>query len=827
MRRALGRRTAALTTMLLLAAPAAALAKAAPGGAGKLDSALAELAAADARGQSVAAAAGARKLTVTPGERVLVEVYATAGEPVAAPRLERAGADVLATARGPGRLTVASAWVPVDGIDDLARVPGVRAVLPVQAGGTDAGAVQSQGDAAHAGPAARLLGPAGAGIKVGVISDSIDQVGAGIAGSRASGDLPASVRVLSDHAGQSDEGRAMAEIVYDTAPGITEMAFASGTAAGAAGKAAAIDALVADGAKIIADDIFYLSEPFFQDGQVAQAADRARAAGVLYLASAGNRARQSYESAPRFPAGDNVFHDFDAGAATDTTQTLVTVPNGRFVQVALQWDEAWGAAQTDIDVAIVRTSDDAVLASGITDNLQTTLPREIATWTNTTGAAVTVGVRILRFGASADAPPPTILKYIARGNFGAFAVAEHATSSDTINPDAAASAGALAVAAVAHDEPGLNDPEPFSSRGPKTRLFDPGGARLPAPEVRQKPELAAADGVNTTVPGFQPFFGTSAAVPSAAGVAALAWSANPALGAGTIRAALTNPANGNDCTLPGLPDPDCGFGFMLADRVVASLDGTPPVLTAAAPPPDGDGGWHRRTVPVTWSVADTQTLPQVLSGCAATTVTADGATTLGCRARSVGGTAESSVTIRRDATPPDIPAIAGIAATAYTPQTVPPAGAVSCAAGDATSGPAGCVVAGHRTDPGTHTLIATARDVAGNTRTATLTYTVTAPPAPPERSAAAAVRPRELVTLPSAKACVRRARRLKVRVAKPRVGAIRRVRVRVTGVRRAITARRHGTFTLPRVTRTRTRVTVTVTLADGRSATVARTYRRC
>jgi hypothetical protein len=118
------------------------------------------------------------------------------------------------------------------------------------------------------------------------------------------------------------------------------MAFASGTAAGAAGKAAAIDALVADGAKIIADDIFYLSEPFFQDGQVAQAVDRARAAGVLYLASAGNRARQS------------------------------------------------------------RASDNAPLASGITDNLTTTLPSEVATWSNTTGSAVTVGLRIVRYTAA-------------------------------------------------------------------------------------------------------------------------------------------------------------------------------------------------------------------------------------------------------------------------------------------------------------------------------------------------------------------------------------------------------------------------------------------
>ncbi|MEV0154281.1 PxKF domain-containing protein [Micromonospora sp. NPDC050686] len=54
--------------------------------------------------------------------------------------------------------------------------------------------------------------------------------------------------------------------------------------------------------------------------------------------------------------------------------------------------------------------------------------------------------------------------------------------------------------------------------------------------------------------------------------------------------------------------------------------------------------------------------------------------------------------------------------------SVPPA--PTCTASDATSGPAGCVVTGYRTDVGTHTLTATATDAAGNVGTATQTYTV-------------------------------------------------------------------------------------------------------
>ena len=63
----------------------------------------------------------------------------------------------------------------------------------------------------------------------------------------------------------------------------------------AAGKAASINNLVAAGVKVIADDIFYLDEPMFQDGVVTQAVDAAKAAGVTYFASAGNRASQSWE----------------------------------------------------------------------------------------------------------------------------------------------------------------------------------------------------------------------------------------------------------------------------------------------------------------------------------------------------------------------------------------------------------------------------------------------------------------------------------------------------------------------------------------------------
>jgi hypothetical protein len=70
------------------------------------------------------------------------------------------------------------------------------------------------------------------------------------------------------------------------------------------------------------------------------------------------------------------------------------------------------------------------------------------------------------------------------------------------------------VGAIAANDPGFNTIEPFSSQGP-CRLF------FPFPEQRTKPDVAAADGVMTSLPDFRPFFGTSASAPHVAAVVAL------------------------------------------------------------------------------------------------------------------------------------------------------------------------------------------------------------------------------------------------------------------------------------------------------------------
>ena len=511
-------REARLQQLTGLMAAAGELATAAePTDLGKLDSRLQNLLIVQLSGGNSTRMADASQLSMHEDDAILVDVYLQGPLEESTNQLVALGMQVLATNEAYGGFV--EGYMPVSSLPSAARLPNVRALLAVGRPRSDTGSVTSQGDAAHNAPAARLMGEDGAGVVVGIISDSINQAGTKVAGSQAGGDLPATVTVLLDDAVYGeDEGRAMGEIIYDTAPGITDMYFSSGTTGAAAAKAASINSLVSSGVDLIADDITFLEEPFFQDGVISQAVDSAFAAGVAYFASAGNRARQSYEQTYRsmglyWSAYDNFEdepHDFDPAAPTqDPLQTMASLDDGECLYAVLQWDSPWGVVGAwDFDWYLSDSATWEYLDWSYNANATSGIPMEWlywcndSNWANYDGNPVTVQSEIDWWhdeGYSGPTPSGRNLKYVADITNGPiFTIAEYDTSSPTVNQEAASAKGAMAVAAIRHNESGLNDPETFSSRGPATRLFDAAGVRLVTPEVRQKPQVAGADCVATS-----------------------------------------------------------------------------------------------------------------------------------------------------------------------------------------------------------------------------------------------------------------------------------------------------------------------------------------
>ena len=399
----------------------------------------------------------------------------------------------------------------------------------------------------------------GDGITIGILSDSYNQL-SGEQADIASGDLPDNVIVLDDTAtgGNSDEGRAMAQLIHDIAPGANLLFHTAFN--GAPDFAQGILDLRAAGADVIVDDIGYLAQPFFQDGVIAQAVDQVVADGATYFSAAGNSGAESYEAAYldsglSTPGNFSIngltyslsnFHTVDPNDPDGIAPTF-TLPPGADLFMAIQWDQPFAssggtAATTDLDILLIDESQN-LLAIANDNNILSGDAAEVLFYQNTTGATQNVGLMIGLF----EGPLPGFVKWINLGTAVDFANGTIPANFATVfaHPN---SEGAIAVgAAYYRDTPefGVSPPqiESFSSRGGIDILFDTAGNRLSSPDDRNKPDIVAPDGTDTTFfggfdsdnSGFPDFFGTSAAAPHAAAVAALQLECAPSLSPSDVR----------------------------------------------------------------------------------------------------------------------------------------------------------------------------------------------------------------------------------------------------------------------------------------------------
>ena len=482
-----------------------------------------------------------------------------------------------------------SGYLPIDKLGELKNVGVLKFARPSYKPIHHVGAVTSQGDVAMRANVARTIYSVdGAGVKVGVLSDSYNSLGGAAAGV-ASGDLPAGVEVLEDliDPDNIDEGRAMIELIHDVAPGSPQAFHTAFT--GDLEFAQGIRDLAAVGCKVITDDVFYFAEPFFQDGPIAQAVDDVvNNSGVTYFSSAGNSDRSSYQSAynpttpPSAPAGYVNAHNFGGG---DKFQSL-TLAAGQQVIISFQWDDPFfsvsggAGAQTDMDILVYISG--SLITAGDSYNIGGD-PVEVFGLTNRGSIPLVIDLVLAKY----EGPDPTLIKWI---NFGSTVRTEYNTRSSTVVGHANSLRCIATGAAPFFNTPAFNPAlttatiEPFSSAGGTPILFNTDGARLGSPTVRQKPEITAVDGTNTTFffadsgrdpDAFPNFFGTSAAAPHAAGVAALMKQKVPAITPATILSTLESTAlDMDDPFTDGFDtgfDFGTGFGFIQADRALQAI----------------------------------------------------------------------------------------------------------------------------------------------------------------------------------------------------------------------------------------------------------------
>ncbi len=503
---------------------------------------------------------------------------------------------------------VVTGWGPMDSIPQLENCISLTKAMPELIPTTNVGLTTNQAvTTLFSESASNIFDVNGEGIRIGIISDSFNARGDAQT-TVLSGDIPGvgnpngftqPVQILSEIqniAIGGDEGRGMAELIHDIAPG-AELYFYSAFN-GFFDFADGIRELADAGCDVIVDDIRYFFEPYFQDGAIAQAVDDVVADGVVYLSSAGNSARKSYENSYNPIVVDGLeFHDFGGG---DTSLNL-RLNAGDATRLVFQWDDPSSlsgpnnpAPDTDLDIFLIDVATEAILSQSAFDNTRSGIPVEQISYTNDTDGVQEVALVIERYSG----PTPRRIKYIdvARGRGSQFVDTHEGVNSGTCIGHAN-TRGAITTGAQAYffnpefGRPiGLNS---FSSFGGTPILLDGDGNPIEA-EDRQKPDVVGTDGGNTTSfpnpnrpfsdpdnDGFPNFFGTSASAPNIAAVVALMLQEKSDLTPNEVITILEETAI--DMDNPVTPGFDVGYdiatgnGFVQADKALASLQGKPTV----------------------------------------------------------------------------------------------------------------------------------------------------------------------------------------------------------------------------------------------------------
>ncbi len=463
-------------------------------------------------------------------------------------------------------------------------------------------------------PSPIILGDLPSAIGIRDSSGALSSVSGGITAQsfRSDGDLEIFA------GGLNAEGTAMLEIVHDLAPG-AQLYFANFDTT--LSFELAVDSL-ASKVDILVDDVGFFTPPF--DGTSDVSMNTARELNTNtnpirgYFTSVGNSAQTHYlgQYVDSGVDGSGItgegghLHAFQAVSNFTTDNAgfgkLITdpiaVPANGVVQVLLSWDDPTGASANDYDLFLVLLScpngfsstlprppcsiTGAPVDFSIDSQTGTQNPTERVAYFNSTDSPVALGIIIQNVHNAAAARTFDVFitgEPFSDHNFNTVSGSVRAQGDAGGSPVSVVSVGAInqtqCVGASC-----LGSVEPYSSQGPTEAT--------PQAPSRIKPDLIAVDGVSVTgaggfgagnnmnsascAPGQTPcfFFGTSAASPHAAAIAALVLQASgsvasdPITERGNLRNFLTSTASPLMGISGSAPNNIEGFGLLDARSAV-------------------------------------------------------------------------------------------------------------------------------------------------------------------------------------------------------------------------------------------------------------------
>lgn len=425
---------------------------------------------------------------------------------------------------------------------------------------------------------------------------------------RPDGDLESrrSLFRLCGFPGAGAEGTALLEVVHDLAPG-AQLAFSN--ASTSLEFNAAVNALAADN-DVVVDDLGFFGEP--ANGQSSVSRNTAAALNNpanrirTYITSVGNAANDHYfgrfvdsgvdgttvpgvNSPGRLHLFQRTEETTDVLSLGNQPYDVISLPKNGQVVIVLTWDDPAGGSGNDYDLYLVEERSGRVVARGADAQRGAQDPLEFIVYANrgesgmhriliqNAGNAAPRNLNLFAFRPQCafDGPRPLVAGRSERHNYNTAARSLPAQSDSGGTPVSAISVGAICSASPEAAAVFASASAPNASCNDRThgtiQFFS---SRGPTIDGRIKPDISAIDGVSITGSGRfgSPFFGTSAASPHVAGIAALVLQAAPCLrstGPGALAPAAARAAL-RDLILDGAdpigdPVPNNVFGHGLAN----------------------------------------------------------------------------------------------------------------------------------------------------------------------------------------------------------------------------------------------------------------------